>query len=66
MDQLVAAHGMLTAARGGQGRDFVILHSLLTDRHAFDPVVPALAAKFRVTLFNLPGFHGSEAVPAVM
>ena len=66
MDQLVAAHGMLTAARSGQGRDFVILHSLLTDRHAFDPVVPALAAKFRVTLFNLPGFHGSEAVPAVM
>ncbi|MDP1908346.1 MAG: alpha/beta fold hydrolase, partial [Hyphomicrobium sp.] len=33
---------------------------LLADRHAFDPVLPRLAAKHRVTLFNLPGFHGSE------
>src|ERR1051326_5700405 len=49
-----------TAARAGAGRDLVVLHSLLTDRHAFDPVLPALAAKHRVTLFNLPGFHGSE------
>jgi pimeloyl-ACP methyl ester carboxylesterase len=65
-ERLTAAHGMLTAARSGRGRDLVILHSLLTDRHAFDPVVPALAAKFRVTLFNLPGFHGSEPVPALM
>src|ERR1041385_476901 len=52
----------LTAARAGAGRDLVILHSLLTDRHAFDPVLPALSAHFRVTLFNLPGFHGSRPV----
>ena len=44
----------------GQGRDLVVLHSLLADRHAFDPVLPALAAKHRVTLINLPGFHGSQ------
>src|SRR5581483_4545603 len=50
----------LTAVRTGTGRDLVILHSLLADRHAFDPAVPALAAKHRVTLFNLPGFHGSR------
>lgn len=66
MENLTAAHGMLTAVRTGRGRDLVVLHSLLTDRHAFDPVLPALAAKFRVTLINLPGFHGSEAVPAVL
>jgi 3-oxoadipate enol-lactonase len=59
-DQLTAGHGTLTAVRMGQGPDLVILHSLLADRHAFDPVLPALAAKFRVTLFNLPGFHGSQ------
>ncbi len=60
LEKLTAAHGALTAARTGAGRDLVILHSLLADRHAFDPVLPALAAKHRVTLINLPGFHGSE------
>jgi 3-oxoadipate enol-lactonase len=60
IENLTAAHGALTAARTGAGHDLVILHSLLTDRHAFDPVLPALAAKYRVTLINLPGFHGSE------
>jgi pimeloyl-ACP methyl ester carboxylesterase len=67
LEQLSAAHGQLTAARVGRGRDLVLLHSLLADRHAFDPVLPKLAEKFRVTLFNLPGFHGSQAVmPALM
>jgi len=35
MEELEA--GLLTAARTGTGRDLVVLHSLLTDRHAFDP-----------------------------
>jgi 3-oxoadipate enol-lactonase len=60
LEHLTAGHGALKAVRTGQGRDLVVLHSLLADRHAFDPVLPALAAKHRVTLFNLPGFHGSE------
>ena len=64
MEQLSAGRGALTAVRTGAGRDLVILHSLLADRHAFDPVLPALAAKHRVTLFNLPGFHGSQ--PAML
>jgi 3-oxoadipate enol-lactonase len=59
-EQLTAGRGALTAVRTGQGRDLVILHSLLADRTAFDPVLPALAAKHRVTLVNLPGFHGSQ------
>jgi pimeloyl-ACP methyl ester carboxylesterase len=60
MEQLTAGHGALTAVRTGKGADIVLLHSLLADRHAFDPVLPALAAKHRVTLINLPGFHGSQ------
>ena len=64
MQQLSAGRGALTAVRTGEGPDLVVLHSLLADRHAFDPVLPALAAKHRVTLFNLPGFHGSQ--PAML
>jgi 3-oxoadipate enol-lactonase len=65
-EQLSAGHGALTAVRAGQGRDLVILHSLLADRTAFDPVLPALTAKFRVTLINLPGFHGSQPLPLAL
>lgn len=63
-EQLSAGRGALTAVRTGEGGDLVVLHSLLADRRAFDPVLPALAAKHRVTLFNLPGFHGSQ--PAML
>ncbi len=66
LEHLTAAHGLTTAVRTGEGRDLVILHSLLTDRQAFDPVLPELANSFRVTLFNLPGFHGSQAVPGLI
>ena len=65
-EQLTAGHGSLSAVRTGQGRDLVVLHSLLSDRHAFDPVLPALAAKHRVTLINLPGFHGSQPTPLAL
>ena len=66
MQELTAGHGVLTAARTGEGPDLVILHSLLADRHAFDPVLPALAAKRRVTLINLPGFLGSQPTPLAL
>jgi 3-oxoadipate enol-lactonase len=66
MQELTAGHGVLTAARAGEGRDLVILHSLLADRHAFDPVLPALTANHRVTLVNLPGFHGSQPTPLAL
>jgi pimeloyl-ACP methyl ester carboxylesterase len=59
-ETLAAGRGALTAVRTGSGPDIAILHSLLADRHAFDPVLPALAQAHRVTLFNLPGFHGSQ------
>ena len=65
-EQFTAGHGALTAVRTGAGSDLVVLHSLLSDRHAFDPVLPALAAKHRVTLINLPGFHGSQPTPLAL
>lgn len=52
--------------RAGSGRDMLLLHSLLTDRHAFDDVVPLLAPHRRLTLLNLPGFgRSSPAGPAI-
>jgi pimeloyl-ACP methyl ester carboxylesterase len=66
IEQVTVAEGMLTAARTGVGRDLVVLHSLLADRHAFDPVLPGLAHRFHVTLVNLPGFHGSQPAEASM
>jgi len=46
----------------GKGRNLVLLHSLLSDRTAFDRIAPRLAAERRVWLINLPGFGAS--VPA--
>jgi 3-oxoadipate enol-lactonase len=43
----------------GSGRDLVLLHSLLSDRSAFDRVVPLLSKTRRLTLVNLPGYGGS-------
>ena len=56
------ACGRLTAVQTGSGPDLLVVHSLLADRAAFDPVLPWLAARFRVTLLNLPGFHGSACI----
>src|SRR5947209_14490271 len=62
IQQITLAGGKLTGTRAGAGRDLLIIHSLLADRTAFDPVLPWLAERFRVTLVNLPGFHGSPAI----
>jgi len=51
----------LDAESTGQGRNLVLLHSLLADRTAFDRVVPALAKKRRVWRVNLPGYGTSPA-----
>lgn len=52
------------AVQMGQGRDLVLLHSLLTDRSVFDRVAPLLAGKRRLTLLNLPGYGGSSPAGA--
>jgi 3-oxoadipate enol-lactonase len=43
----------------GKGRNLVLLHSLLSDRSAFDRIAPRLAAERRLWLVNLPGFGAS-------
>ena len=44
----------------GKGRGLVLLHSLLSDRTAFDRIAPRFARERRVSLVNLPGFGGSD------
>lgn len=66
MEQLATADGATTAVRGGKGRDLFIVHSLLTDRDAFQAVLPDLMRRFRVTLVNLPGFHGTRKIPGAL
>lgn len=48
--------------QSGKGANLLLLHSLLTELTVFDQVVPALAAKRRVTCINLPGFGASGAL----
>jgi 3-oxoadipate enol-lactonase len=64
MKNLTTRDGAVTAAQSGSGEEIIVLHSLLCDRTSFDAVLPALAARHRVTLINLPGFHGSRTVDA--
>jgi 3-oxoadipate enol-lactonase len=52
--------GKLDVEHIGEGRDLILLHSLLTDRSAFDRVAPALAKRRRLCLVNLPGYGSSE------
>jgi 3-oxoadipate enol-lactonase len=64
MKEFFAGGKKITGRQTGHGSDLVILHSLLTDAQAFDLVLPTLASNHRVTLINLPGFHGSEPIEA--
>jgi hypothetical protein len=42
----------LDVVQTGKGRDLVLLHSLLSDRTAFDRIAPRLANERRVWLVN--------------
>lgn len=54
--------GTISFEQTGDGPDLVVLHSLLTDRRAFDPVVPVWARSLTVSLVDLPGFGLSSPV----
>ncbi len=63
-EQLTAGHGALTGcAHVLWARPRRAVSPFLVDRHAFDPVLEAFAANHRVTVFNLPGFHGLRSSP---
>jgi len=50
----------------GEGRDLVLLHSLLSDRTSFAALAERVAGERRLILVNLPGFGGSPtAGPAI-
>jgi 3-oxoadipate enol-lactonase len=59
-----AGGARVDVAQTGEGRDLVLLHSLLTDRSVFERVAPALSRKRRLTLVNLPGYGGSSPAGA--
>jgi 3-oxoadipate enol-lactonase len=50
----------------GEGRDLVLLHSLLSDRTSFEPLAGRIADQRRLILVNMPGFGKSpRAGPAI-
>jgi len=54
----------LAFTRSGTGAPLVLLHGIGLTRQSWDPVVPALARHFDVIAVDLPGFGGSEPLPA--
>ncbi len=52
----------LRYVRTGQGPALVLLHTLRTQLDMFQKVMPALAKRFRVIAFDLPG-HGYSDIP---
>lgn len=49
--------------RTGNGPDLLLLHTLLAERSVFGRVLPDLAARFRVSVPNLPGYGGTPPLP---
>jgi 3-oxoadipate enol-lactonase len=43
----------------GEGRDMVLLHSLLSDRSSYEPLAARIGGERRLILVNLPGFGAS-------
>ena len=41
----------------------ILIHGVVHQQHAWDPVVPLLAEKYRVVTFDLPGHGASGAIP---
>lgn len=57
VDRLVHTEaGPVSTAIGGSGPDLILLHSLLTNRHVYDRVLPDLAEDHTVHTIDLPGF----------
>jgi pimeloyl-ACP methyl ester carboxylesterase len=53
----------LAYTRSGAGAPLVLLHGIGSSRHAWDPIVPALAGQFDLLAADLPGFGDSAPLP---
>jgi 3-oxoadipate enol-lactonase len=61
---VATSRGKLSIESIGHGPDLILLHSLLTDKDAFDPIIPLLSERWRLTKVGLPGFDGSTRCEA--
>jgi 3-oxoadipate enol-lactonase len=50
----------------GEGRDLVLLHSLLSDRSSFEQLAALIGGQRRLVLVSLPGFGGSPPAGATL
>ena len=48
----------------GKGKDLVFLHGYLSSKESFYPQINYFSRHFRVTAPDLPGFGGSDPIPA--
>ena len=48
----------------GEGKDLVFLHGYLSSKESFYPQIGYFSRHFRVTAPDLPGFGGSDPIPA--
>jgi len=54
--------GRISFSAQGTGFPLVLLHANLCDRHCFDPIIPALAERYRVIAVDWP-WHGESDSP---
>jgi len=54
--------GGIAFTEHGTGLPLVLLHASLCDRHDFDPIIPALAGRYRVIAVDWP-WHGESDSP---
>jgi pimeloyl-ACP methyl ester carboxylesterase len=54
----------LAYERHGAGAPLVLLHGIGSSRHVWEPILPALAEHVEVLAVDLPGFGGSDPLPA--
>ncbi len=62
MSVIKAGSGHVNVIQEGQGRDLILLPTLLADISVYDTVMPHLSKYRRVTRINFPGFGGSTQV----
>ena len=54
--------GRVSVGTVGTGPDFVLLHSLLSNRNVFDRIVPLLSDRYTLHIVDLPGFGQTDMV----